>query len=644
MSKRVKASEASEAASPPKRSRLNAKATPIKDNQAKNMKNVKPKPRIAPNGYRLPDQLPYGEVMTDSLKGQWVIGQTIGSGGFGEIYAAKQISDKTDNWNYVVKVDHKTGPLYAEMNFYLRVAREESIRNWMRDHRLEFLGMPRFIANGIHTRLGSEYRFLIMQRFGSDLQKKLGEVDNKFDVKSTYTIASKVIDILEYIHSFGYIHADIKASNLLLGRFQAPTPRGKGFNEVQGIHTEAWLVDFGLVEKYMSSEGKHKPYEEDQRRANNGTVEFTSRDAHIGALARRSDLEILAYNVLSWLSGGRLPWMSNLKDHTYVYECKCYYMDRLHELFNYAFKKDGGQATAPAVDFKTKKKSNMVMDNSKVTKDLPPGIKEFFVYIVSLDFEQKPDYREMKKILADAVKKVDSDGYDGKFSFTTEPLKNGRGISKAGKKSSVSSPPPMARKVLDLSDLDEPEVAENGKEKKRTLRTRKAPEVKSKAKVSTPKARKLVSNSEPSSLAPNKHAVTDSSVVKSPFNNPTPAMLELMQRLKEKQQLKKGTNSKLSVAQKLINSAAATANKSKLKPVTKNHEVHEDVLLSSASDEEEESPVVKRKPGRPKGSRSRERPVVKRPVVKLSSTSSTNSTKENKFVAPPRRSPRASRK
>lgn len=296
--------------------------------------------------------------------------------------------------------------------------------------------MPPFIANGIHERVGTEtkYRFLVMNRFGDDLQKKLNESNNTFDIKTAYTIACKVIDILQYIHHFGYIHADIKASNLLLGRNRAPTPKGKGINELQGIQSEVWLVDFGLVEKYQNNEGKHKECEEDQRRANNGTVEFTSRDAHIGALSRRSDLEILAFNLLSWLSGGRLPWMSNLKDHTYVCECKRYYMERLHELFNYAFKKSTNGSGEPSPPPKNvvfnAPKTGPVLDKTKLSKvinfqtcesvskmlinlsvlrhmqDVPPGIKEFFQYIVNLEFQEAPDYQMLKDILMTALKQV----------------------------------------------------------------------------------------------------------------------------------------------------------------------------------------------------------------------------------------------
>ena len=39
------------------------------------------------NGYKLPDPIPRGEIITDISKKQWIIGESIGLGGFGEIYS-----------------------------------------------------------------------------------------------------------------------------------------------------------------------------------------------------------------------------------------------------------------------------------------------------------------------------------------------------------------------------------------------------------------------------------------------------------------------------------------------------------------------------------------------------------------------------
>jgi vaccinia related kinase len=102
--------------------------------------------------------------------------------------------------------------------------------------------------------------------------------------------------VLEYIHSKGYVHNDVKAQNILLG--------------LGDRKDEAFLVDFGLVSKF-EREGVHNAYKPDPRKAHDGTIEYTSCDAHIGIHARRSDLEILGYNVVHWLSG-TLPWMGNL--------------------------------------------------------------------------------------------------------------------------------------------------------------------------------------------------------------------------------------------------------------------------------------------------------------------------------------------
>ena len=76
------------------------------------------------------------------------------------------------------------------------------------------------------------------------------------------------LDVLEYIHSKEYVHADIKGSNLLIGH--KPTTENQVF-----------LVDFGLA-RYFANDGRHKEYKYDQRKAHDGTIEFTSRDAHIG--------------------------------------------------------------------------------------------------------------------------------------------------------------------------------------------------------------------------------------------------------------------------------------------------------------------------------------------------------------------------
>ena len=49
------------------------------------------KPKAPPKkrgGRKMPPPLPPGEVLTDLAKGRWVLGTSVGKGGFGEIYLA----------------------------------------------------------------------------------------------------------------------------------------------------------------------------------------------------------------------------------------------------------------------------------------------------------------------------------------------------------------------------------------------------------------------------------------------------------------------------------------------------------------------------------------------------------------------------
>lgn len=47
---------------------------------------VVPVKRVAAPGCRLPTRFPAGEILTDVTQRQWRLGQTIGHGGFGDIY------------------------------------------------------------------------------------------------------------------------------------------------------------------------------------------------------------------------------------------------------------------------------------------------------------------------------------------------------------------------------------------------------------------------------------------------------------------------------------------------------------------------------------------------------------------------------
>lgn len=340
----------------------------------------KPSKRKAADGYALTTPMPPGEVLTDTAKRQWKIGKAVGTGGFGMIYLCSPLSEcgsraVGDDALHVVKIEmQENGPLFVEMHFFMNAARPDAVAEYKAARRhAGALGIPTYQGSGRHTNVkaNEELRFLVMERFGSDLQKIFQTGQKPFSAKATYNIAIKLLDSLEYIHSKDYVHNDIKAQNILLGYGRAK-------------ENDIILVDFGLATKYVHK-GVHKDGRPDARKAHDGTIEYTSRDAHKGIHARRSDLEILAYNLVHWMSGN-LPWMDNLEDKEYVARSKESHLRDIPGFLSACFG----------------------------AENAPPVLKEFADYAVGMDFITKPDYDRCRKMFRDAL----GGKVDGKVDFS----------------------------------------------------------------------------------------------------------------------------------------------------------------------------------------------------------------------------------
>ncbi|XP_077998410.1 serine/threonine-protein kinase VRK1-like [Glandiceps talaboti] len=353
-----------------------------------------------PKGHKLPEHFPEGTVLTDIQKRQWQLGKSIGCGGFGEIYLAQNDTSKPvgSNAENVVKIEpHANGPLFVELHFYHRAGKPDMIEKWKSAKKLKHIGMPKLIASGNHSSPKDKYRFLVLERFSTDLQKVFESSGKKFTLKTAYNLGLQMLDVLEYLHEHEYVHADIKAGNILLG--WSPTKTSTDL---------VYLVDFGLAHRYIP-DGKHHLYKEDPSKAHDGTIEFTSRDAHRGTKpSRRGDIEILGYCILQWLCRV-LPWEDNLDNKDYVKDQKIKYMSNLPSLMKKCF--PAGRC--------------------------PASLLKYFEHVNKLDYCEKPDYAYLKKLLHAEIKK---EGYadDGKLDLHKKA--NGSVEDDGPAKKRVSSP------------------------------------------------------------------------------------------------------------------------------------------------------------------------------------------------------------
>ncbi|XP_017277170.1 serine/threonine-protein kinase VRK2 isoform X2 [Kryptolebias marmoratus] len=312
-----------------------------------------------PRKNKLPQPLPDGFILTDTEKKKWRLGKITGQGGFGLIYIASQDVDRPvpDDSDFVIKVEYQeNGPLFSELKFYQRAAKAESVQTWKRNKKLDCLGIPTYWGSGLAEYRDLKYRFMAMERLGSDLQKVCEHNGGRLKKTTVLQLGQRLVDVLEYIHENEYVHADIKAANLMLG-YKDPD--------------QVYLADYGLSYRYCP-DGVHKLYKENPKKGHNGTIEYTSLDAHKGLVpSRRGDLQILGFCLLHWLCGS-LPWDGVLKQPTQVQEAKASLMDNLPD-------------------------SVLQLSVGRASTD---EVASFLLYVKTLDYQDKPDYRLLKELLS----------------------------------------------------------------------------------------------------------------------------------------------------------------------------------------------------------------------------------------------------
>ncbi|XP_042055590.1 casein kinase 1-like protein 3 [Salvia splendens] len=266
--------------------------------------------------------------------GKYKLGRKIGSGSFGDIFLATHI----DTFEIVaVKIENnktKHPQLLYEAKLY------RSLQGGS--------GVPGIKWSGVN---GDE-NVLVIDLLGPSLEDLFVYCGRKFSLKTVLMLADQMITRIEFVHSKGLLHRDVKPDNFLMGL-------GRKANQV-------YIIDFGLAKRYRdSTSNRHIPYRENKNLT--GTARYASCNTHLGIeQSRRDDLESLGYVLLYFLRGS-LPWQG-LKAAT-----KKQKYDKICE----------------------KKLSTPI---EVLCKSHPVEFASYFHYCHSLTFDQRPDYGFLKRL------------------------------------------------------------------------------------------------------------------------------------------------------------------------------------------------------------------------------------------------------
>ncbi|OAY42027.1 casein kinase 1-like protein 10 isoform X2 [Manihot esculenta] len=294
--------------------------------------------------------------MDQIIGSKFKMGRKIGGGSFGELFLGVNVQNGEEVGIKLEPARTKHPQLHYESKIYMLLQGGT--------------GIPQLKWYGVE----GEYNVMVIDLLGPSLEDLFNYCNRKFSLKTVLMLADQLINRIEYMHSKGFLHRDIKPDNFLMGL-------GRKANQV-------YVIDYGLAKKYRDLQThKHIPYRENKNLT--GTARYASVNTHLGVeQSRRDDLESLGY-VLMYFLRGSLPWQG-LKGGT-----KKQKYDKISE-------------------------KKMLTPVEVLCKSYPSEFISYFHYCQSLRFEDKPDYSYLKRLFRDLFVR---EGYHFDYIFDWTILK-----------------------------------------------------------------------------------------------------------------------------------------------------------------------------------------------------------------------------
>lgn len=198
-----------------------------------------------------------------SLSKKYKLLKNLGSGSFSSVFLGESVITKKQ---VVIKLETKnSNMLKREAQIY------ESLKGHPGILKIKYYGST------------EEYSFLVLPFLGTPLHSTI------FSLEQVRALFKKMVDIIEFVHSKGFLHRDLKPDNFLYDN--------------NTIH----LIDFGLSKQYSNERGQHILFKKGKSLI--GSVNFSSVHVQQGFEAsRRDDLESLLYILIFLLKENMIPW------------------------------------------------------------------------------------------------------------------------------------------------------------------------------------------------------------------------------------------------------------------------------------------------------------------------------------------------